>query len=114
MSRRPEVYLEDISEAIASIESHLQRTPDRDFGEDGMQTDAIVRNLEIIGEAAKKLPEDTKAECPEIEWRKIAGLRDVLIHQYFSVNVEILRDVVENKLPELKRCVEQIESENDP
>ena len=64
--------------------------------------DGVVRNLEIIGEAAKNVPPQIKARHPEIEWRKIAGLRDILAHEYFGVDIEVVWDVVKNKLPDLR------------
>lgn len=73
------------------------------FAQDTMRIDAVVRNLEIIGEAAKMIPESIRVEYPNIEWRKIAGLRDILAHHYFEVDLDIVWDVVQNKLPELER-----------
>ncbi len=113
MSRQPDVYVQDIAEAITRIEQYRARAPNTAIGEDDMQTDAIIRNLEIIGEAVKQLPDDVTQECPGIEWRKIAGFRDVLIHAYFEVNTDILQDVVDNKLPELKQCINNIQEAHD-
>ena len=63
----------------------------------------MVRNLEVIGEAAKMIPEAIRVEYPNIEWKKIAGLRDILAHHYFEVDLDIVWDIVQNKLPELER-----------
>jgi uncharacterized protein with HEPN domain len=63
--------------------------------------DAVVRNLEIIGEAAKRVPDDLRRLMPDIEWRKIADLRDILVHAYFGIDNEVLWDIVHNKVPEL-------------
>jgi uncharacterized protein with HEPN domain len=71
------------------------------FMSDSKTLDAVVRNLEVIGEAAKKVPKEIQVKNPQVEWRKIASLRDILIHEYFGVDREIVWDIVENKLPVL-------------
>jgi uncharacterized protein with HEPN domain len=70
-----------------------------EFRQDNKTVDAVVRNLEVIGEAVKQVPEDVRAKEPGIEWQKIAGLRDILIHAYSRVDVDIIWDVVANKMP---------------
>ena len=65
----------------------------------------MVRNLEVIGEAVKKLPEDLRAQYPSLEWKKMAGLRDILIHEYFGLDSEIVWDIVKNKVPTLNQAV---------
>jgi uncharacterized protein with HEPN domain len=70
-----------------------------------------VRNLEVIGEAAKNIPEEVRANSPTIEWKKIAGLRDILIHEYFGIDGEIVWDIVQNKLPSLEITVARLLSE---
>jgi uncharacterized protein with HEPN domain len=76
------------------------------FIKDEKTYDAVVRNLEIIGEAAKNIPEAVRMQMPGIEWKKTAGLRDVIAHAYFGIDDAILWDVVQHKVPELKRAVE--------
>ena len=102
MLRDYKAYLKDILEAIDRIESYITNFTFDDFSESRLYQDAIVRNLEIIGEAVKRLPEKIIDKYPEIEWKKIAGLRDILIHAYFGIDTEIVWDVVKNKIPELK------------
>jgi uncharacterized protein with HEPN domain len=72
------------------------------FRGDPTLTRAFVRSLEIIGEATKKLPDEIRAKQPDIEWRKVAGMRDRLIHDYFGVDYTIVWDVATNKLPDLR------------
>jgi len=103
MSRDYKVYLLDILSAIKKIEKYTSTHTLTRFYNDELVVDAVVRNLEIIGEAVKNLPEAFKSKHQQIEWKKIAGLRDILIHEYFGVDQEILWDIVKNKLPQLKK-----------
>jgi uncharacterized protein with HEPN domain len=69
---------------------------------------AIVRSIEIIGEAAKKLDDDFRSQHPEIEWKKIAGTRDIMIHHYFGIDYDIVWDIITNKIPELQELLEEL------
>ncbi len=103
MQRTHEAYLNDILEAIRKIDKYTENMSYEDFLKDELRQDSVARNLEIIGEAAKKIPDEIKNRKPEVEWKKIAGLRDILTHEYFRINLEIVWDVTKNKLPDLKK-----------
>ena len=105
MSRDPRVYLEDVLESIRRIKAYVSGINRESLGADELRLDAVVRNLEVIGEAVKQLPEDVTQRQSHIEWRKIAGLRDILIHHYFGIDVGIIWDVVQNKLPDFERQI---------
>ena len=91
MSRRAAPLLvEDIWEAIEKIERYVSGLDHEAFIRDDKTVDSVVRNLEIIGEAANRIPENIRAQYSEIEWRKIIGLRNRIVHDYFSIDVEIV------------------------
>lgn len=108
MPRDFKVYLEDILEAARKIHLYTAGLSFEAFCDDSKTTDAVIRNLEIIGEAVKQIPEPVREGRAEIPWRKIAGLRDILIHAYFGIDFEMIWDVVTNKLPTLEECVSQL------
>jgi uncharacterized protein with HEPN domain len=101
MPRDSRVYLEDIVTSAERVASYVEGHSWESFVADPKTVDAVVRNLEIIGEAVKQVPTEVRDRAPEIDWARIAGLRDILIHAYFNVDLEILWDVIRNKLPGL-------------
>ena len=108
MPRDYRIYLEDILGATRKIRAYTNGLSKTAFLADDKTFDAVVRNLEVIGEAAKNIPESVRANTPTIEWKKIAGLRDILIHEYFGIDGEIVWDIVEHKLPGLETAVQQL------
>jgi uncharacterized protein with HEPN domain len=101
MSRDVRLYLEDIIESGTKILNFTAHLNFEEFCSNTMVFDAVLYNLGIIGEAAKNVPPDIRFRYPEIEWRKIAGLRDVIAHEYFGLEVETLWDIVRNKITPL-------------
>ena len=101
------VYLAHIRDAIERIESFTSAGHER-FLTDAMVQDAVIRNLEVIGEAVKGLSEDLRLANPDIPWKQIAGMRDVLIHHYFGVKLETVWQVVVEHLPRLGERVREL------
>ncbi len=100
--KQDEVYLKHILGETIFILDYAKELSYESFLENELYTRAFTRSIEIIGEAVKNLSPEFRNSHPDIEWRKIAGMRDKLIHAYFSVDYEILWDVVVNKLPEIR------------
>ena len=108
MSRDYLLYLEDMREALDRIARYTHDLTPDEFAADEIRVDAVVRNLELLGEAVKHLPEDLRAQAPQVPWRQIAGLRDVLAHAYFSVNLTIVWDIVTNEIEPLRQVVQNL------
>lgn len=111
MLRDYKVYLEDILEAVRKIRSYTDGLSYEGFREDSKSSDAVIRNLEVIGEAIKHIPDDIRMKRPDVAWKKIAGLRDILIHVYFGIDFEVIWDVVTNKLDALEGSVSELLAE---
>jgi uncharacterized protein with HEPN domain len=111
MPRDCRIYLEDILDAVHKVRSYTAGLSKAAFIQDDKTFDAVVRNLEIIGEAAKSVPDSVRANAPGVEWKKIAGLRDILIHEYFGIDGEIVWDIVQHKLPSLETAVQRLLSD---
>ncbi|MDF0591378.1 HepT-like ribonuclease domain-containing protein [Candidatus Methanocrinis natronophilus] len=111
MKKDPEVFLDHILESIDLIEDYSEGVTESEFIRSSSLQDMIVRRIEIIGEAVKNLPDDLKREHPQIPWRDIAGLRDIVVHQYFGLDLELIWDVVEKDIPQLKPEILRIRDE---
>jgi uncharacterized protein with HEPN domain len=111
MSRNPRLYLEDIQQSCTKVMRYTDGLSFDQFKQDDRTYDAVLHNLEIIGEAAKNVPEEIRQRFPNAEWRKITGFRDIAAHQYFSINDSIVWDIVQNKIPGLITQIAQILAE---
>jgi len=101
-------YLQDILDAIDNIEEFVGDMSFDMFVKDKKTMHAVVRNIEIIGEASKNIPESLKAKYKELPWKKMTGMRDKLIHDYSGVDVEILWKAVKENIPPLKKSIQKI------
>jgi uncharacterized protein with HEPN domain len=102
MPRDHRLYLDDIVGAVDRIQSYVKGMDYPRFAADQRTVDAVVRNLEIIGEAARALPIEIKEAMPATDWRKIVGLRNLLLHEYFAVGTRVVWDIVQTKLDPLR------------
>lgn len=108
MPRNSGVYVEDILEAIRRIRTYTAGLDEPAFGASLITIDAVVRNLEVIGAAAGRLPEEIRAGAPGIEWRKIIALRNVLAHEYFGIHTKIVWNVIIDKLEPLEAACRKL------
>lgn len=107
MSRNTNIYLNDIISSISQIKEYIEDYSFDNFSKDKRTIDAVIRNLEIIGEAVKSIPQTIKSKY-KYEWRAVAGLKDILIHQYFGINLKIIWDIIQNELPQFEKLIKQI------
>ncbi|MCP5053746.1 MAG: DUF86 domain-containing protein [bacterium] len=108
MTRDLYVFLEDIAESLEIIAEYVMGIDEEDFKNNRQLQDAVIRRFEIVGEAAKQIPDDFRDKYPHIPWRTLAGLRDVLIHHYFGVSIERLWKMIKNDLDKTQKDISKI------
>ena len=101
MPRKALLFLKDMRVAAQKIKRYTQLSTFESYSQDEQMIDATLHNLEIIGKAAKNIPQDVRMSYPDIPWRNMARFRDVIAHHYFGINLETVWDIVENELPAL-------------
>jgi len=106
--RKVRLFLADMLESIEKVQRYTAGVDFERFAGDDLLVDAVVRNLEIIGEAARHIPETLRQRYPEVPWKRVVGLRNVVVHEYFAVDVEILWAIVHKNLPELKVALQRM------
>src|SRR6056297_340857 len=110
--RKPDVYLQDIFESISHIQRFLEGVSEDEFYKNVEKQDAVLRRLEIIGEAVKHLSDEIREDHPDVPWRQIAGMRDIIIHEYFGITLEMVWVVATEDILDLKTKVEEIIESN--
>jgi len=113
MKKDPKIFLNHILESINLIEDYIKDKSKLDFLSSRQLQDSIIRRIEIIGEAVKNVASDIKEKNPNIPWNEVVGMRDILIHQYFGVDLDLTWDVINEDLPKLKNQITAIINEKN-
>lgn len=99
------MYLEDMIDCMGKIEQYVGELSYQEFTKNSLVIDAVIRNLEVIGEASKSIPEEIAGYYPDVSWKSMIGLRNILIHEYFGVDSEIVWEIIKTDLPTTKPMI---------
>ncbi|MBU1121441.1 MAG: DUF86 domain-containing protein [Candidatus Omnitrophica bacterium] len=113
MKRNYKLFIEDILAAMNKIAEYVKSLSCEDFAKNEMAQDAVIRKIEIIGEAAGNVPEDIKVKYQNIPWKKMVGLRNITIHEYFGVDLDIVWEIVTKNIPETKEDIQKVLEDMD-
>lgn len=108
MKKDPLIFIKHIKESIMNIESFSKNLSKKAFIKNRLKQSAIIREIEIIGEAVKNIPNSFRKKYPKIPWSKIAGARDKIIHHYFGLDLDTVWEIIEKDLPDLKKKINEI------
>jgi len=108
MTRRYDDYLRDIADSVDKISEFVKGFTFEKFVEDEKTTYAVIRAFEIIGEAAKNIPAETRLRYPMIDWKKMTGIRDKFVHEYFGIDLKIVWQTIQEDVPNLKKQIDGI------
>lgn len=110
MKKDPRTFIAHILESIEYIEEDTDGMSQQSFLDDRTKQDAVIRRLEIIGETTKRIPEEFRNVHPDIPWKRMAGMRDVLIHEYLGIDLAIVWQVIQHEFPDLKQKLRHLQS----
>ncbi len=108
MMKDDSVYLRHILDAFAQIDRYMDGISHEEFFSNNLIQDGVIRQLEVMGEATRNLSEDLRNNYPQIPWRQMIGLRNRMIHAYFNIDLQILWEIIETDLPDLKSEIARI------
>ena len=114
MSRDVRLYLTDMLTCCNKVLSYTAGSSQSEFVANEMAYDATIRNLEVIGEAAKHVPDEVRSQIEDVEWRQITGFRDILAHAYFGLDNDIIWDVIQRHVPRLRRALAEYLTQPSP
>lgn len=106
--RHPELYVDDIISSIKKVKTYTKKMSFQEFSKNNLVQDAVARNFEIIGEAARQMPKQVKDKNKNIEWQQVIAFRNIIAHEYFGISYKIMWDIIQNELPPLLTKIKKI------